>query len=85
MRALTPRQIDQRLGRLEAQAKSANASTGYEIIHLHEGEDEPPEVAGINRVVIRWVSPNGTAFQLPHNGREALGHFSGSSHDGGSR
>lgn len=69
MRALSPRQIDQRLGKLEAKTKVADDANAFrQIIFLTENDPEGIYLNGT--VVIRFVAPKVGECRLPHNGRE---------------
>lgn len=71
MRPLNPRQIDQRLERLEANARPHDQCSFRNLIFLHGDEPEGDYPSGT--CVIRFVEPRSrvaTEYRLPHNGRE---------------
>jgi hypothetical protein len=78
MRALSPRQIDQRLGKLEAKTKAADDANAFRQVIFLSGDDPEGDYPE-GTVVIRFVEPGhpGTPsadngeYRLPHNGREA--------------
>lgn len=71
MRPLNPRQIDQRLGKLEAISRPNDESAFSGLVFLHGDEPESEYPSGT--CVIRFVEPKSraaTEYRLPHNGRD---------------